>query len=170
MLLNSLTKFFDIESICNRAYHSFLFCFLLKMLFKNKKVHYLNIFKLFLRVISLRIAKSRRDLLVIWSNSRSCDIKARMKKLTLRDNKNESVFFKTNSCLFLLREVRRFFIICVMINVNKILSLSKNVFASKNKKTISFEDRLMLFFWMTSSFRRVMNFLSTSLFFFSLSR
>jgi hypothetical protein len=139
---------------------------------------YFRKFRLFFRVNSTRIAKSRRDLFVIWSNSRSFDIKARIKKLALRDNKNESMSFKTNSCLFFLREVRRFFIIRVMINVNKILSLSKNVFASKDKEAISFKNRSISFFWMTSSFRwnvkfswivstfrRIVNFLATCLFF-----
>ncbi len=114
---------------------------------------YFKKFKLFFRINSTRIAKSRRDLLVIWSNSRFCDIKTRIKKLTLRNNKNESMSFKTNFCFFFLREIQRFFIICVMINVNKIFSLSKNVFVSKNKKAISFKSRLISFFWMTSSFR-----------------
>ncbi len=140
---------------------------------------YFRKFKLFFRVNSTRIAKSRRDLSVIWSNSRSFDIRARIKKLALRNNKNESMSFKTNFCLFLLREVRRFFIIRVMINVNKIFSLSKNVFASKDKKAISLKNRSISFFWMTSSFRwdvklswivstfrRVVNFLATCLFFF----
>jgi hypothetical protein len=140
---------------------------------------YFKKFKLFLRINSTRIAKSRRDLFVIWSNSRSCDIRTRIKRLALRNNKNESMSFKTNFCLFFFREVRKFFIIRVMINVNKIFSLSKNVFASKNKKAISFKNRSISFFWMTSSFRwnvkffwivstfrRVVNFLATCLFFF----
>jgi hypothetical protein len=138
---------------------------------------YLKRFRLFFRVNSTRIAKSRRDLSVIWSNSRSFDIKARIKKLALRDNKNESMFFKTNFYFFLLREVRKFFIIRVMINVNKIFSLSKNVFALKNKEAISFKNRSISFSWMTSSFRwnvkfswivstfrRIVNFLATCLF------
>jgi hypothetical protein len=140
---------------------------------------YFKRFRLFFRINSTRIAKSRRDLSVIWSNSRFFDIKARIKKLALRDNKDESMSFKTNSCLFLFRKVRRFFIFRVMINVNKIFSLSKNVFASKDKKTISFKNRSISFFWMTSSFRwnvkffwivstfrRIVNFLATYLFFF----
>ncbi len=140
---------------------------------------YFKKFKLFFRVNSTRIAKSRRDLFVIWSNSRFCDIKTRIKKLTLRNNKNESMFFKTNFCFFFLRDVQRFFIIRVMINVNKILSLSKNVFALKDKEAISFKNRSISFFWITSSFRwnvkffwivstfrRIVNFLATSLFFF----
>jgi hypothetical protein len=57
---------------------------------------YFKKFRLFLRINSTRIAKWRRDLFVIWSNSRFCDIKARIKKLALRNNKNESMFFKTN--------------------------------------------------------------------------
>jgi hypothetical protein len=135
-------------------------------------------FRLFLRINSTRIAKSRRDLFVIWSNSRFCDIKTRIKRLALRNNRDESMFFKTNSCFFLFREIRRFFIIRVMINVNKIFLLSKNVFALKNKKTISFKNRSISFFWMTSSFRwnvklswivstfrRIVNFLATCLFF-----
>jgi hypothetical protein len=107
---------------------------------------YFKRFKLFFRINSARIAKSRRDLSVIWSNSRSFNIKARIKKLALRNNKNESMFFKTNSCFFLLWKVRKFFIIRVMINVNKIFSLSKNVFASKDKKAISFRSRSISFF------------------------
>jgi hypothetical protein len=144
---------------------------------------YFKRFRLFFRINSTRIAKSRRDLFVIWSNSRFCDIRTRIKELALRNNKNESMFFKTNSCFFLLRKVRRFFIIRVMINVNKILSLSKNVFASKDKKTISFKNRSISFSWMTSSFRwnvklfwivstfrQIVNFFVTCLFFFFLSR
>jgi hypothetical protein len=140
---------------------------------------YLKKFKLFFRVNSTRIAKSRRDLSVIWSNSRSFDIKARIKRFALRDNRNESMFLKTNFCLFLFRKVQRFFIIRVMINVNKIFSLSKNVCASKDKKAISFKNRSISFFWMTSSFRwnvklfwivstfrQIVNFLATCLFFF----
>jgi hypothetical protein len=169
MLLNSLIKFFDIEFTFNWTYHNFFLFFVednfvkffkkndlficVLYLFKNKKMHYLNIFRLFLRIISLRIAKSRRDLFVIWLNSRFRDIKARIKKLALRNNKDESMSFKTNFCFFLFREVRTFFIIRVMINVNKIFSLSKNIFASKNKKAISFKNRWISFFWMTSSFR-----------------
>jgi hypothetical protein len=136
---------------------------------------YFKKFKLFFRVNSTRIAKSRRDLFIIRLIFRSCDIKSRMKKLALRDRKDESIFFKTNSCFF-LREVRRFFIIRVMINVCKILSLSKNVFASNDKQTISFKKCLSIsFFWMTSSFdwdmkfswvvstfRRIVNFLATN--------
>ncbi len=61
---------------------------------------YFRRFELFFRINSTRIAKSRCDLLVIWSNSRFCDIRARIKKLALRNNKNESMFFKTNFCFF----------------------------------------------------------------------
>jgi hypothetical protein len=119
---------------------------------------YLRRFKLFFRINSTRIAKSRRDLFVTRLISRSCDIKSRMKRLALRDRKDESIFFKTNSCLF-LREVRRFFIIRVMINVFKILSLSKNISASNDKQTISFKKSLSIsFFWMTSSFNQKMKF------------
>jgi hypothetical protein len=152
----------------------------LQDLFRDKTnlffaIVYLKRFKLFFRVNSTRIAKSRRDLFVIRLIFRFCDIKSRMKRLALRDHKDESIFFKTNFCLF-LRKVRRFFIIRVMINVFKILSLSKNVFASDDKQSISFKKCLsILFFWMTSSFdwkmkffwivstfRRIVNFLATN--------
>jgi hypothetical protein len=114
-------------------------------------IAYLRRFKLFFRINSTRIAKSRRDLFVTRLISRFCDIKSRMKRLALRDHKDESIFFKTN--FFFFREMRRFFIIRVMINVFKILSLSKNVFASNDKQTISFKKNLSIsFFWMTSSF------------------
>jgi hypothetical protein len=136
---------------------------------------YLRKFKLFFRINSTRIAKSRRDLFVTRLISRFCDIKSRMKKLALRDRKNKSISFKTNFCFF-LREMRRFFIIRVMINICKILSLSKNVFASNDKQTISFKKNLSIsFFWMTSSFdwkmkfswivstfRRIVSFFATS--------
>jgi hypothetical protein len=113
---------------------------------------YFRKFRLFFRINSTRIAKSRRDLFVIRLISRFCYIKSRMKRLALRNRKNESIFFKTNSCFF-FRKMRRFFIIRVMINVCKILSLSKNVFASNDKQTISFKKCLSIsFFWMTSSF------------------
>ncbi len=123
----------------------------LQDLFRDKTnlffaIAYLKRFRLFFRVNSARIAKSRRDLLVIRLISRFCDIKSRMKKLALRNRKNESISFKTNSCFF-FREVRRFFIIRVMINVFKILSLSKNVFASNDKQTISFKKSLSISFF-----------------------
>ncbi len=89
---------------------------------------------------------------IIFFWTHNCKRRTRIKRLALRNNKDESMSFKTNFCLFLLRKIRRFFIIRVMINVNKIFSLSKNVFASKNKEAISFKNRSISFFWMTSSF------------------
>jgi hypothetical protein len=119
---------------------------------------YFKRFKLFFRINLTRIAKSRRDLFVIRLIFRFCDIKSRIKKLALRDRKDESISFKTNFCLF-FREMRRFCITRVMINVFKILLLLKNVFASNDKQTISFKKNLsILFFWMTSSFDWKMKF------------
>jgi hypothetical protein len=88
---------------------------------------YFKKFRLFFRVNSTRIAKSRRDLLVTRLIFGSCDIKSRMKKLALRDRKDESILFKTNSCFFLW-EMRRYFIIRMMINICKILFIEKRFY------------------------------------------
>jgi hypothetical protein len=92
-----------------RWYHVFMTYFI----WNNKMssffvIVYLKRFKLFFWINSTRIAKSRRDLFVIWSNSRFCDIKTRIKKLALRNNKNESMSFKTNSCLFFFEKYEDF--------------------------------------------------------------
>jgi hypothetical protein len=50
--------------------------------------------------ISLLIADFRRDLFEFWLRFIFSIIISRMTKLMLRDFKNESLFFKMNSCLF----------------------------------------------------------------------
>jgi hypothetical protein len=67
---------------------------------------YFRRFKLFFRNNSTRIAKSRRDLLVIRLISRFSNIKSRMKKLALRNHKNESISFKMK--FFFSRSVKIF--------------------------------------------------------------